>query len=199
MWDQRFAGEAYFYGTEPNRFLTQQAHRIRPGGRVLAVADGEGRNGVWLASQGFDVVAVDSSQTGLDKTRRLAGERNVCLKTLNADLLDWDWPVGGFDAVVAIFIQFAGPDDRPALFENIKQAVKPGGVVLMQGYRPEQVALGTGGPPDPEQLYTEPMLREAFGDFDIEVLEAHDSDIREGAGHAGRSALIDLVARKPGV
>ena len=185
MWEQRFAGEGYFYGTEPNRFLTQQAHRIRPGGRVLCVADGEGRNGVWLASQGFDVVAVDNAQAGLDKTRRLAGERGVCLKTLKADLLDWDWPVGGYDAVVAIFIQFAGPKDRPALFEHIKQAVKPGGVVLMQGYRPEQVALGTGGPPDPEHLYTEPMLRDAFGDFDLEVLRPHDSDIREGVGRVG--------------
>ncbi len=132
------------------------------------------------------------------KAARLAAARGVSLDLQQVDLAAWDWPQGRFDIVAAIFIQFAGPELRTEIFENMKRALKPGGLVLLEGYRPEQIAYGTGGPRTPENLYTEPMLREAFADFEILELVAYDAAIEEGAGHSGQSALIDLVARKPG-
>lgn len=197
MWDQRYAGEAYLFGTSPNAFLAEAAHHLPEGGRVLAVADGEGRNGVWLAEQGFDVTSVDGSLVALDKARRLAAKRGVNLHLDHVDLLTWAWPKAAYDAVVAIFIQFAGPADQPRLLRGLAEALAPGGVLLLQGYRPEQLANGTGGPPVAENMYTEALLRETYADLDICHLRSHDTVIEEGTGHNGLSALIDLVARKP--
>lgn len=195
-WDARYAGDDYVFGTEPNAFLAVQASRLRPGMRALAVADGEGRNGVWLAQQGLDLLSVDASAVGLGKARKLAASRNVLIATELADLGDWDWGSERFDVVAAIFIQFAGPELRDAMFAGIHRSLKPGGLLLLQGYRPEQLAYGTGGPPTVENLYTADLLREAFGSMEILHLHEHDSAIAEGHGHRGMSALIDLVARK---
>jgi len=196
MWDERFAAEDYVFGKAPCAFLLKQKHRLSPGMKILAVADGEGRNGVWLAEQGLDVLAMDGSKVALEKAKRLAEERKVSLKTECADWKEWRWPHEAFDEVVAIFIQFTGPQDRAEMFERMKKALKPGGILLLHGYRPEQLAYGTGGPKAVENLYTEPMLRDAFVDMQILELEAYDAHIEEGAGHRGMSALIDLVARK---
>ena len=197
FWDERYQGEAYLFGEAPNAFLARQAERLRPGMSALAVADGEGRNGVWLAEQGLDVLSVDGSSIAQDKARRLAARRGVELALEAADLTTWAWPVERFDLVAAIFIQFAGPDLRAQLFEKMKSALKPGGLLLLEGYRPEQIAYGTGGPRAEENLYTEALLAEAFSDFEILSLQAYDATIEEGAGHSGPSALIDLVARRP--
>jgi cyclopropane fatty-acyl-phospholipid synthase-like methyltransferase len=196
-WDERYSGEDYLFGTEPNAFLAAQRHRFAPGQRVLALADGEGRNGVFLARQGLEVLSVDISRVALAKAERLAACDRVALRTECADLARWDWGEARFDAVVAIFIQFAGPTLRDLIFARTKTALKPGGLVLLEGYRPEQLGYRTGGPPDVENLYTEDMLRTAFADFTLLHLESHDSVIHEGSGHNGLSALIDLVARKP--
>ena len=196
-WNARFAGEDYLFGTEPNAFLRAQAHRLRPGWKALAVADGEGRNGVWMAEQGLVVTAVEGSPVAIAKAKRLAASRGVALDAIQADLATWDWPVGAFDVVAAIFIQFAGPALRQRMFQGMKTALRPGGLLLLQGYRPEQLAYGTGGPKAVENLYTEALLREAFSDLRIEALASHDSVIREGTGHDGPSALIDLVASRP--
>lgn len=197
QWNARYAGEDYLFGTEPNAFLRAQAHRLRPGLKVLAVADGEGRNGVWLAERGLAVTAVEGSPVAIAKAERLAADRGVVLDTVHADLATWDWPREAFDVVAAIFIQFAGPALRTRMFEGMKAALRPGGLLLLQGYRPEQLAYGTGGPKAVENLYTEALLREAFSDFRIEALTSHDTVIREGTGHDGPSALIDLVAIRP--
>lgn len=200
VWDERFAkADGYLFGDEPNRFLAAEAHRLQPGQAVLCLADGEGRNGVFLAGRGLDVLSVDLSPVALDKARRLAESRGVALRLEEANLATWAWPVERFDAVVGIFFQFAGPALRERLFSAIRRALKPGGLVLLQGYRPEQLAYGTGGSPDAENLYTEAILRTAFEGFDILHLRAHDEAIREGRAHDGMSALIDLVARKPPV
>lgn len=196
MWNERFSADDYIFGKEPNAFLTRQKHRFAPGMKVLAVADGEGRNGVWLAEQGLDVLSMDGSEVALEKARKLAKERNVSLKIEHADWKEWPWPKQAFDAVVAIFIQFTGPEDRALMFERMKEALRPGGLLLLHGYRPEQLAYGTGGPKAVENLYTEPMLREAFADMQILELEAYDAHIEEGAKHQGMSALIDLVATR---
>ena len=195
-WNERFAAPGYLFGTAPNRFLASQAHRLRPGWRALALADGEGRNGVWLARQGLAVVAVDFSPVALAKARALAARAGVAVETIQADLAAFAWPEAAFDLVAAIFIQFAPPGLRARIFAGIATTLKPGGLLILQGYRPEQVDYGTGGPPHRENMYTEALLREAFGALEILHLEAHDTAIEEGVGHKGMSALIDLVARQ---
>lgn len=195
-WNQRFSGEDYLFGTAPNAFLASQRALLRPGQTALAVADGEGRNGVFLAEQGLDVLSIDFSANGLAKARRLAAARGVALRTEQVDLFAWDWRGRSFDIIAAIFIQFATPAQRTALFANIKQSLAPGGHLILQGYRPRQLDYGTGGPPNAENMYTEDLLRRSFGDLTIVHLREHDDAIVEGAGHAGMSALIDLVARK---
>lgn len=198
FWDEKYARPGYLFGDAPNGFLASQACRLRPGISVLAVADGEGRNGVWLAQQGLNVHAVDASPVALGKSRQLAAQRGVMLNWEQADLQNWEWPHGVNDAVAAIFIQFVGAAGRAKQFAGIRQALKPGGLLILQGYTPRQLDFGTGGPPHAENMYTQAMLREAFGDWEILHLSEHDEIIEEGAGHSGLSALIDLVARKPG-
>ncbi|MDE2486369.1 MAG: class I SAM-dependent methyltransferase [Alphaproteobacteria bacterium] len=198
LWDQRYSQPGYLFGERPNAFLARQASRLRPGMSALAVADGEGRNGVWLAEQGLDVLSIDASPVAQEKARALAQARGVALGLELADLSTWSWPEARFDVVAGIFIQFADPVLRPKLFAGMVRALKPGGLLLLEGYRPEQLAYGTGGPRVAENLYTEDLLRQAFADLEILELAAYDAEIQEGAGHAGMSALIDLVARKPG-
>ena len=198
QWDTRYAGEDYVFGTAPNAFLAAQARRLRPGWKALAIADGEGRNGVWLAGQGLAVTSLDASRTAQEKAQRLAEARGVELQLELADIEEWDWPRGRFDVVVGIFIQFASPDLRAGIFSGMKRSLRPGGLALLEGYRPEQIAYGTGGPKIPEQLYTIELLQAAFADFEILELRAYDAEIQEGKGHSGMSALIDLVARKVG-
>ncbi|SFZ81277.1 Methyltransferase domain-containing protein [Devosia enhydra] len=197
FWDEKFSRGGYYFGEAPNAFLASQKHRLPASGTALAIADGEGRNGVWLAEQGLAVTAIDSSSIGLGKAEDLARRRGVSITTELTDIADYGWPPERFDVVAGIFFQFAPPALRGAIFAGIKRTVKPGGLVLIEGYRPEQLAYRTGGPPQIEHLYTRELLMAAFGDFEILALSAHDSEIFEGSGHAGRSALIDLVARRP--
>lgn len=197
QWNARYAGEDLLFGEQPNAFLATQAALLRPGMKALAVADGEGRNGVWLAQQGLDVVSIDISEVAQAKAARLARLRSVSLDLRLADVANWEWPAEAFDLVAAIFIQFADPTQREKIFAGIRRTLKPGGLLLLEGYRPEQIAYGTGGPPTVENLYTAPMLRAAFDGFVVLSLEEYDAEVQEGSGHSGMSALIDLVARKP--
>lgn len=197
-WDERYAQQGYLFGEQPNAFLAREKHRLQSRVRALAIADGEGRNGVWLAEQGLEVVSVDGSPVAQKKARRLAEQRGVELGFELAVLSDWTWPEQEFDVVVGIFIQFAGPELRRRMFEGMRQALRPGGLLLLEGYLPEQLAYGAGGPSAVENLYTEALLRDAFADMQILELAAYDAILSEGAGHDGMSALIDLVARRPG-
>lgn len=197
FWNTRYDRDDYLFGEGPNAFLATQAERLRPGMTALAIADGEGRNGVWLAQQGLSVVTTDIAPRAVEKAQALARRRGVTIDAQTADLEAWDWPEAAFDVVVAVFIQFAPPAERDRIFARVKSALKPGGLILLQGYRPEQIANGTGGPAQVENLYTEALLRAAFQDCDILHLESHDSELSEGVAHAGRSALIDLAARRP--
>jgi 2-polyprenyl-3-methyl-5-hydroxy-6-metoxy-1,4-benzoquinol methylase len=197
MWDERYDREDYVFGTEPNAFLASCAPLLAPGQSALCVADGEGRNSVWLAGQGLSVIAFDASAVGIAKAQRLAAAKGVSVDLEQATIEDWDWSPARFDVVAAIFIQFAEPALRGRIFDGMKRTLKPGGLLIMQGYRPEQIEYGTGGPRARENLYTRALLEEAFAGFDILRLEEHDGEIHEGPGHDGMSALIDLVARKP--
>ncbi len=195
-WEKRFSVPDYVFGTEPNEFLKAHAHLLPNSGVALSVADGEGRNGVWLAARGLDVLAVEWSPSALAKARVLAARRGVALRTLQADIVRWQWPVATFDVVVAIFIQFLTPDERRQVFAHMRDALKPGGLLLMEGYRPEQLKYKTGGPSQIENLYTRALLEAEFDSMSQLQITEHDSVRSEGAGHAGMSALIDLVGRK---
>jgi len=195
-WDERYAGDEYLFGIEPNAFLVSQQQILKPGMSCLALADGEGRNGVWLAQQGLQVLSVEASKVALDKAKKLAVQSGATLDFELADLEHWQWGESRFDMVAAIFIQFAPPAMRTQMFANIKRCLKPGGLLLLQGYTPRQLEYKTGGPPVAENMYTEAILRAAFDDMEWLHFAEHDKEIREGAGHSGMSALIDLVARK---
>lgn len=196
-WNARYAIRDYLFGTAPNAFLKAETRRLRPGSSVLALADGEGRNGVFLAEKGMKVHSVDFADNAIAKARRLAAARNVDIQIEKADVLNWDWPIERYDALVAIFIQFATPDERAKLFGNMKQAVKPGGLILMEGYGPKQMEYKTGGPGILEQLTTKELLEEHFSDWEIVDLVEYECEISEGKRHSGMSALIDMVAQKP--
>ncbi|TDK50339.1 SAM-dependent methyltransferase [Antarcticimicrobium luteum] len=197
FWDQRFERPGYLFGTEPAAFLRAQAGALSPGSRVLCVADGEGRNSVYLAGLGHRVTAFDASPVAQDKARALAAEKGVSVDFHQSGIEAWDWSQP-YDAVVGVFIQFAPPELRDRLFGWMARAVAPGGLLLLHGYAPRQVDYGTGGPPNAENMYTEALLRAAFDGWEILRLADYDAEIDEGEGHSGRSALVDLVARKPG-
>ncbi len=196
-WNRRFAGDEYLFGTAPNAWLREHAHHWLPGQRVLCVADGEGRNSVWLVKRGLQVEAFDISAQGVAKAERLATAHGVTVGFQVAGCDDYAWPEAAFDGVAAVFVQFADPATRERLFANIVRCLKPGGVLVLQGYTPKQLEYRTGGPPVLSHLYTEVMLRRAFAGLDILELRDYEADITEGSGHAGRSALIGLVARRP--
>lgn len=197
MWNDRFATADYVFGKDPAAFLVEHAHWLTPGAQGLSVADGEGRNAVYMAERGVETVAMDASENAVAKARALARERGVEVAFHCADIFDWHWEPEAFDLVVAVFIQFLSPPERDAIFAGMVQTLKPGGVLLLHGYTPEQIAHGTGGPRVAENLYTEALLRESFTGLEIVELRAYEREIREGVGHSGLSALIDLVARKP--
>jgi len=196
FWNARYATDEYIFGTAPNAFLVSQAARLSAGQRALSVADGEGRNGVWLAEQGAKVHAIDVSPVALEKARKLAVARGVTLEIEQADIVNWAWPEAAYDLVAAIFIQFAPPPERDRIIAGIRRCLKPGGLLILQGYTPKQIEFGTGGPPHAANMYTADLLRDWFGDWDILHLAEHESVISEGSHHHGMSALIDLVARK---
>jgi len=195
-WEERFSVPEYVFGTEPNAFLKSQAGVLPKAGKALAIADGEGRNGVWLAEHGLDVLSMDFSPTALAKAQALAQRRGVTLRTLQADITVWDWPDAEFDVVAAIFFQFLTSPERARVFAGIRKALKPGGLLLLEGYSPKQLEYKTGGPSELENLYTEELLREEFAGFSELATKSYDSMMSEGTRHVGMAALIDLVARK---
>lgn len=200
-WNERFSAPDYIFGTAPNAFLASKAALLGPGQRALCVADGEGRNSVWLAEQGLDVTAFDISPVGVAKARKLAAERGVRVAHEVASVYEWSWPQARFDVVAAIFVQFADPAMRRFLFERMAASLKPAGLVLVEGYTPKQLEYRTGGPSRIENLYTAQLLRSSFPGFEILELREYEAELEEGSRHAGISALIDFVARngrKPG-
>ncbi len=196
-WNARFAGDDYLFGEAPNAFVRREAHRLPSGATVLCVGDGEGRNSVWLTEQGCAVTAFDLAPNAVAKAQRLAAARNVTVDHRTGDVYAWPWNAAQYDALVVVFIQFVPPDKRDAVFAGMRSAVRPGGLLLLEGYRPEQVDYGTGGPPHREHMYTREWLAQQFAGWEVLRLDAYDAEIREGRGHSGMSALIDVVARKP--
>ncbi len=195
-WDERFAGDDYVFGTEPNEYLRVQARHLPARGRLLCVADGEGRNSVWLARQGHRVEAFDLSTVGVEKARRLAQSARVGIAYSVCGCDDWAWLPNTYDGVAAIFVQFADPPMRTRLFAGMIDCLKEGGILIVQGYTPRQLEFKTGGPPLASQLYTQELLRREFASMEILDLREYDAELHEGSRHHGRSALLGMVARK---
>jgi SAM-dependent methyltransferase len=196
-WETRFkTGSDYVFGTEPNYFLAASKPLLPRSGKALAIADGEGRNGVWLAQQRLDVVTTDFAPAGIEKAKRLAAKAGVKLDARLADMHTWDYPPDAFDVVADIFTQVSLPDERAKKWAGIRRTLKSGGLLVLQGYTPRQLEYGTGGPKLIGNLYTRAMLMETFGDFrDVRIVE-EDVEMHEGPAHSGMSAVIGLTGWK---
>ena len=195
MWNERYSTKEYVYGTQPNRWLEERAGSILEGGRVLCLADGEGRNGVWLAEQGFEVTSVDLSEVGLEKARELAGERGVEIETVCADLAEWD--LGGpWDAIVSVWAHMPSAD-REKLHRRVVNALASGGVLILEAYRPDQLnAPGRGGPPDADKMMTVEALAAELKGLEFRALENATYEVDEGQHHQGESHVVRAEAIK---
>jgi protein-L-isoaspartate O-methyltransferase len=195
-WEARYSVPDYIFGKEPNYFLAKCKPLLPASGRVLAVADGEGRNSVWLAELGLDVHAIDFSPTAQDKARALARERGVEVILELADVHNWAYPEAAYDVVCEIFTQFSTPEERALKWAGMRKTLKPGGLLIIQGYTPKQLVYGTGGPKQLDQLYTRPLLEKAFAGFQNMVITEEELEMHEGTSHGGMSAVIGLTCQK---
>ena len=195
-WDERYAGGGFQFGEAPNLFLLSQAHRLRPGMRALAVGDGEGRNGVWLAERGLDATAVDWSAIGLAKARALADRRGVALATVTADLTRWDWPEARFDLIAWIFVHLP-PEDRALACAGALRALAPRGLLILECFTPAQHGRRSGGPKDPALLWSRALVERHFAG--LEVLELLEGTVAldEGPRHQGPAEIVRAVLRRP--
>ena len=197
FWNERFDTQEFIFGTEPNEYLVDQSAKyLKRGDKVLCIADGEGRNGVWLAKQGMQVVGFDASDIALSKAKKFAQDHQVSVEYSFSDTDSYAWPRNTYDAVVGIFIQFADPAMRERIFQNAYETLKPGGIFILQGYTPKQLEYKTGGPSLIEHLYTEELIRNLSKDFNILELSSYERELSEGPRHSGMSAILGLVARK---
>ena len=196
-WDERYSGDDFFYGTQPNEFLRDQAGALPPGQPVLCLAEGEGRNAVFLAERGFDVTAVDQSSVGLEKAVALAVQRGVRIATIVANLADWDLDrPDGWGCIVSIWCHLPSAL-RASVHRQACAALKPGGILILEAYTPEQLKFRTGGPADPDLMPTLAQLRSELSGLSFEVAHECQREVHEGRGHDGPSAVVQVVARRP--
>jgi SAM-dependent methyltransferase len=196
FWDERYARKDYVYGTDPSDFLAEHWSKLPSGGEILCLADGEGRNGVFLATKGMRVTGVDSSAVGLEKARHLAAEREVPFQTVVADLGTWDVGEGRWDGIVSIWAHLPAPM-RATLHPRLARALRPGGILLLEHYHPRQLGYGTGGPPDPTMMLTLEELEATFAGWSH--LHAFEGEriVVEGQGHGGMSYVTQAIFEKP--
>lgn len=195
FWNQRYAGDEFAYGIEPNDFLVGVVMRFAQRGAVLCLADGEGRNGVWLARQGFAVTSIDIAQRGLDKASLLAAHHGVAIRTRAADLSTCDIGVDAWDAIVSVFLHLP-PRVRRDLHARCVAALRPGGLIAFEAYGPGQAGRGTGGPKEPELL---PALEDIEQEFPgCTVLHRFGGlrDVQEGSHHSGLGEVVQLLVQK---
>jgi len=196
-WNERYGTDEFFYGTEPNDFLREQVAALPKSGRVLFLAEGEGRNAVWFASQAPEaqVLGIDGSIAGLEKAQKLATKCGVQIHTQVADLNHWDLGTEAFDAVISIWVHMPTAL-RAELHSRVVQALKPGGVFLLEAYTPKQLTYKTGGPPVIEMLMTLDALKSELKGLTFEIAQEKDRVIHEGRGHDGLSAVVQVLCRK---
>lgn len=193
-WDARYSSEEYVYGTEPNDFLRSVADQL-PVGRTLCIGEGEGRNGAFLAGLGHDVTALDASSVGLAKAVKLAAGRGQRIRTIHTDLTHYAFEPAAWDVVVSIFCH-TPPELRRRVHAGVVSALKPGGMFVLEAYRPEQLAFGTGGPPTAELMMTLADLRGELAGLEIVHGAELDRDVQEGRLHHGTAAVVQVLALK---
>jgi len=198
-WETRYAAPGFAFGKEPNYFLASCKPLLPPSGRVLTVADGEGRNGVWLAQQGLAVDTFDLSAHGVAKARSLAAARGVSVNAAQADILVWDWPREAYDLVALIYLHLAA-EERRFVHAKAVAALKLGGLVILEAFRPAQLAAqaagARGGPREARLLYSRADLAEDFAGLEMLELSEASAVLEEGALHVGASEVVRAVARK---
>lgn len=199
FWDDRYNKPGYAYGTAPNQFLLEQKHRFQAGMKTLVAGDGEGRNGVWLATQGLEVLSIDLSSIGLQKAHSLALKHQVKIQTLCADLTNWHWEENTYDLVISIYLHFSS-QVRQKIHQAMLKSLKPGGLLILEGFNQQQLQYqqkyNSGGPKIPEMLYTAEMLIEDFVDGNILELTETIVELHEGQYHQGQASVIRLVLQK---
>lgn len=195
-WNERFSMESYLFGEKPNNYLAEKTPHLRKG-KALSIADGEGRNSVWLASQGFEVDAFDFSPVAIEKAKKLARKHQVNVNFHCSDWQSFDWKANHYDTIAGIFFQFADPEARTELFQKLNFALKPGGTLIIQGYGKEQMQYKTGGPGILENLYDEELLLSSFKGYKTLDLQTYLQEVDEGPGHSGMSALVGFIGKKP--
>jgi SAM-dependent methyltransferase len=203
FWTARYESvrDDFLFGREPSEFLVARKSIFQPNQSAIMIADGEGRNSVWLASQGLTVTSNDICEVAIRRARKLAAESKTDVNFIKCNILTEEWPTkysqDSFDWVVGIFIQFADKKEQRKLFSIMRSMTKPNGRLLLLGYTPKQLEYKTGGPSTIESLYTKDLLQNTFQDWNIEELVEYEKYISEGSGHNGISALIGMIARKP--
>lgn len=196
FWDTRYREKEYVYGVSPNDFLRGHAALFKPGDHVLSLAEGEGRNAVFLAQQGCQVRGVDFSTEGRDKALRLAHKQGVNIDYDVADLTQYEMGEARWDGIVSIFCHLVDRV-RPALYRSIKRGLKPGGVFLLESYNKKQLEYDTGGPRDAAHLPSLEELKDAFDDFEIILAQEIEREIQEGPYHHGLGSVTQFIARRP--
>ncbi len=199
FWDERFSGDGFAFGTEPNAFLVSQAHYLKPGLRALVPGDGEGRNGVWLAQQGLIVDSVDVSPAGVAKAQKLAAERGVEVHAQIGDLTIWCWPENVYDIVASLYLHFFD-GERPLMHQAMLNALKPGGILILEAFSLQQLEMKkhhhSGGPKTPDMLYSKEKLVSDFAGSSIIMLEEADTELNEGHRHKGRASVVRAIVRR---
>ena len=195
-WNERFSSDDYLFGEKPNQYLADKTPLLQRG-KALCIADGEGRNSVWLASQGYDVDAFDFSPIAIAKAKQLAAKHQVAVHFHCSDWQSFDWQANQYDTIAGIFFQFADQEARTKIFEKLNFALKPGGTLIIQGYGKDQMQYKTGGPGILENLYDEELLLSAFKDYKVLDLKSYLHLVDEGPGHNGMSALVGYIGQKP--
>ena len=196
QWNNRFQDEKYVYGTEPNVFLSEIQEKLQLSGDVLAIAEGEGRNAVFLAEQGMNVTTRDYAESGLRKTKRLADERGVTVRTELVDLNEAQWDVNQWDEIVCIFGHFP-MELRKKTLHGVKEAVKPGGYFVTEVYSHYQLPYKSGGPKELDFLYSPEEFLQTFSDWRIVHFFMGEVIRKEGELHNGLSHVIQFVGQKP--
>lgn len=194
MWEERYSGSEYAYGTEPNEFLKAQLAQLSPG-RILLPADGEGRNGVYAATLGWEVFCLDFSQNARRKAVELAGKKGVHIHYLISDLFLYPYPQDRFGAVGLIYVHMP-PEKRKQLHRHVIDSLKPGGTVILEAFNKRQLRYSSGGPRDENMLYSSAELHEDFKEMDIIYLQEEDIIVKEGLFHQGKASVVRLTAQK---
>ena len=192
MWNEKYSDPRFIYGSAPNDFLKQSVHHLKIGGKILCIAEGEGRNAVWLAELDVKVTADDASEVGLNKGQTLAKSKGVKIDWIHADLQHYNPGQQAWDGVVAIFAHLP-PDLRSQVHADCVESLKAGGVLLLEAYTPEQLRFRTGGPSNPDWLMTPEMLEQELRGLTFERLQKVERQIIEGIGHTGTGSVVQVI------